>query len=41
MPAVAWSPGDLKQAHTPNEYIELDKLFKMNESSNHISYMYS
>ena len=28
MPAVAWGPGDLGQAHAPNEYIELDKLFK-------------
>ena len=28
MPAVAWGPGDLEQAHAPNEYIELDKLFK-------------
>ena len=28
MPAIAWGPGDLEQAHAPNEYIELEKLFK-------------
>ncbi len=28
MPAVAWGPGDLEQAHAPNEYIELEKLFR-------------
>ncbi len=28
MPAVAWGPGDLAQAHAPNEHIELGKLFK-------------
>jgi len=26
MPAVAWGPGDLEQAHAPNEHIRLDKL---------------
>jgi len=28
MPAVAWGPGSLEQAHALNEYIELDKFFK-------------
>ncbi len=28
MPAVAWGPGDLEQAHAVDEFIELDSLFK-------------
>ncbi len=32
MPTVAWGPGNLEQAHAPNEYIELDKLFNWTKS---------